>query len=365
MALRDRCAEIAARGEWDVLQAVKDGATTAEEVDRLVTEFGWTAYRTQLHLRPSATVPTLDAHVKRWLADVEHPKTRKIYAHWMTRLRDFEAADGRLGDRQWFEVYEHEILDALTAVRADVAHNTARSVLGAWGSFFSWAIKRERSECRAEKRAPRMAASPVRRAEAWGRPKITRHRFFSLDELRALIAATVPPMRAQYATLAFTGIRVGEFMALPPEHVQVPHVLSIGPWGDWSPKNDRGVRDIPLHATELVPLLEEYAEGWAGDRHFFINPNTGDGWSYASFASRMRADVRAAGMTYGQRVRGVLQPDGVTPHTFRHTLATWLCQNDVQLTKIAAILGDTVEVVAAHYAHHLPTDLDRAINSLG
>jgi integrase len=69
-------------------------------------------------------------------------------------------------------------------------------------------------------------------------------------------------------------------------------------------------------------------------------------------------------MTYGHSSDGKIQPEGVTVHTTRHTLATWLCQDDVQLTKIAALLGDTVETVALHYAHHLPTDLERAVAGL-
>lgn len=364
-AVRETCKALARRGEWDILRAMKDDGVTPEHVHRLVSEHGWTHYRARLDLSPDlADVPTLAEHGKHWLTTIEKEGTRGIYARDFGRLCDYEVDGERLGERPWPEVYPHEIADAIAHVGERLARNTVRTCLGGWGAFFTWAVKRERSEARAEGRPPRIEASPVRQAGVWGKPKITRHRFFSPTELDELLAVTIEPMRAQYATLAYTGLRIGEFMALPPEHVRLPDKISVGPWGSWTPKNERGVRDIPVHQTKLLPLLETYRDEWAGDRAFFVNPNTGERWAYGTFARRMKADVEAAGMTYGQRVDGVVQPDGVTPHTFRHTLATWLCQADTQLTKIAAILGDTVEVVANHYAHHLPDDLDRAVNQL-
>lgn len=364
-ALRETCKALAKRGEWDVLRAVKNGAWAIEAIDRLVSEHGWAHYRAHLDFSaPTAGVPTLAEHGERWLASVEHEATRGIYARDFGRLCDFEVEGEPLGERPWHEVYPHEIADAIASVGETLAKNTVRTCLGGWGAFYTWAVKRERSEARAEGRAPRIDASPVRQAGVWGKPKITRHRFFRPFEIDELLAVAIEPMRAQYATLVYTGMRIGEFMALPPEHVRLPAKISVGPWGTWSPKNERGTRDIPVHRGKLLPLLETYRAEWAGERRFFVNPTHGEPWTYSAFTSRMRTDVEAAGMVYGQRVNGEVQPDGVTPHTFRHTLATWLCQADTQLTKIAAVLGDTVEVVANHYAHHLPTDLDRAINQL-
>lgn len=365
--LKTMCAQIADRGEWSVLEAVRSGRLTLDEVERAVTEHGWLSYRERLTVGDPAVlspVPTLEEHGRRWLTTVEHDATRGIYARDFGRLCAYDVDGVRLGRRPWYAVYEHEIADAIAMVGETLAPNTVRTCLGGWGAFFTWAVKRERSEARAERRDPRIETSPVRQAGVWGRPKITRHRFFSLGEVDELVAVAIAPMRAQYATLAYTGLRIGEFMALPPEHVRLPAKISVGPWGGWTPKNERGTRDIPVHQTRLLPLLTEYTAEWAGDRAFFVNPTTGERWTYSAFARRMKGDVQAAGMVYGQRVDGVVRPEGVTPHTFRHTLATWLCQADTQLTKIAAILGDTVEVVASHYAHHLPTDLDRAVNQL-
>lgn len=367
VARRDLCQRIARRGEWDVLRAIKSGLVTIEEVERLVDAQGIDDYRRHLTLRRPILAPTLDEHVARWLLTLERDGTRAVYEPHLRRLRDFRVEGERLGSRPWPSVYSHHVRDALAEVRRDLAHNTARTCLGAWGSFFTWAVDREATEAEEQGREPLAVQSPVRRAKRWGQPKTTRHRFFSRAEYERLRTVAPDAMKAQYATLVWTGLRIREFTTLPPVHVK-PGVISVGPWGKWVPKgypkSTRGVRDIPIHRTELGPLLEEYAARFAGAETFFVNPRTGGRWSYAAFRDQMERDVKAAGMVYGQRSGGKVKPEGVSPHTCRHTLATWLCQADVQLVKIARLLGDTVETIERHYTHWLPTDLDRAINGL-
>lgn len=52
----------------------------------------------------------------------------------------------------------------------------------------------------------------------------------------------------------------------------------------------------------------------------------------------------------------------VTPHTLRHTWATWAARNGVSLWDIAGVLGDRVETVTRRYAHHSPDYLRDAVN---
>lgn len=44
----------------------------------------------------------------------------------------------------------------------------------------------------------------------------------------------------------------------------------------------------------------------------------------------------------------------VTPHTLRHTSATWMMQNGADLWQAAAFLGMTVEMLERVYGHHHP-----------
>jgi integrase len=51
---------------------------------------------------------------------------------------------------------------------------------------------------------------------------------------------------------------------------------------------------------------------------------------------------------------------GVTPHTLRHTCATWLMQRGVPKWEAAGFLGMSVETLEAVYGHHSPDYLKTA-----
>lgn len=56
--------------------------------------------------------------------------------------------------------------------------------------------------------------------------------------------------------------------------------------------------------------------------------------------------------------------DGVTAHTFRHTLATRMAQAGVSMAEIAAMLGDTMATVEKNYLHLSPQFLRGALDKL-
>lgn len=54
----------------------------------------------------------------------------------------------------------------------------------------------------------------------------------------------------------------------------------------------------------------------------------------------------------------------VTPHTLRHTWATWAAQAGVPMFDIAGVLGDSLQTVIKTYAHHSPDHLRTAVNAV-
>lgn len=52
-----------------------------------------------------------------------------------------------------------------------------------------------------------------------------------------------------------------------------------------------------------------------------------------------------------------------TPHTLRHTWATWAAQSGVPIFNIAGVLGDSVATTEKRYAHHSPDYLVSAVNT--
>jgi integrase len=57
--------------------------------------------------------------------------------------------------------------------------------------------------------------------------------------------------------------------------------------------------------------------------------------------------------------------DTVTPHTLRHTAATWLMQAGVDMWEAARFLGMSVEVLIRVYGHHHPAHLRTAAHAIG
>ena len=55
---------------------------------------------------------------------------------------------------------------------------------------------------------------------------------------------------------------------------------------------------------------------------------------------------------------------GVTPHTLRHTCATWLMQAGVGIWEAAGFLGMSVETIQRVYAHHSPDYMKDAAKAL-
>src|ERR1700744_955796 len=55
----------------------------------------------------------------------------------------------------------------------------------------------------------------------------------------------------------------------------------------------------------------------------------------------------------------------VTPHTLRHTAATWLMQRGVPVWEAAGFLGMSAEVLLEIYGHHHPDFLQGAATAIG
>jgi integrase len=58
-------------------------------------------------------------------------------------------------------------------------------------------------------------------------------------------------------------------------------------------------------------------------------------------------------------------PGKVTPHTLRHTAATWLMQRGVPIWEAAGFLGMSPEVLQDTYGHHHPDHLQGAAQAIG
>lgn len=62
--------------------------------------------------------------------------------------------------------------------------------------------------------------------------------------------------------------------------------------------------------------------------------------------------------------RGRPMATGISPHVFRHTAATHMVRRGVPLYIVAAILGNSVKMIAEVYGHHAKEDLQAAVDMI-
>jgi len=77
------------------------------------------------------------------------------------------------------------------------------------------------------------------------------------------------------------------------------------------------------------------------------------------------AGVRSVKTSFATAVRLAGLGGRVTPHTLRHTAATWLMQAGVDKWEAAGFLGMSVEMLDRVYGHHHPHHLRNAARALG
>jgi len=179
-------------------------------------------------------------------------------------------------------------------------------------------------------------------AVAVGRGRPGRDRWLTPQEAAALLAAAdaySPPHVALFVRLAlFLGARHGAILDLTWDQVDLRRRLVIlNPPGRQQTAKRRPELAIP---ETLMPAL--IAARVAATGNHVVQ------WRGKPIRSARRgfaAAVRAAGLT------------DVTPHTLRHTCATWLAQAGVPLWTVAGFLGHGDIRTTARYAHHAPGHL--------
>lgn len=137
--------------------------------------------------------------------------------------------------------------------------------------------------------------------------------------------------------LIYTGMRVGEYLALTPRDVNLrQRYIDIK-----KSKTLAGVRKIPIHNKILPLLTERKAEGK-------ICPCE----KYDVFRRLFDHALKCLGMHH-------------TPHECRHTLATMLDRSGANETSVKMILGHArTGVTKGVYTHKTLADLRKAINKV-
>ena len=111
----------------------------------------------------------------------------------------------------------------------------------------------------------------------------------------------------------------------------------------------------PLHPTIKEMLLRRYKE----DKEGYI------------FKSKSGGKIKDLSNTYQRTIDALGFNDGITDnrqkvvfHTLRHTYASWLVMNGVDLYTTQKLMGHKSNQMTQRYAHLAPGHLEKAINTL-
>src|SRR6201987_1259598 len=174
----------------------------------------------------------------------------------------------------------------------------------------------------------------------------------SVDEVTLLLqAASAPKYKAAFATAYGAGLRVSEVVALKVGDIDSERMLL---------RVERGKGGKDRHAM-LSPQLLELLRAWwrEGRRRSLLLPG---GWLFPGrnpveplSARQLCRAVRAAAQAAGIKKR-------VSPHTLRHSFATHLLEQDVDIRVIQTLLGHAKLDTTALYTRVANTTI-RAITS--
>ena len=172
------------------------------------------------------------------------------------------------------------------------------------------------------------------------KPKTARKRIVTTEEIESYLNNSDPLSRYHVAIkiLYYTGMRIGELLGLTWHDVDLDNMtISINKqwviigsntnrgFGQLKTKNSKRILPIPM---ALVSLLQEYQQHSTHDRVISINS-----------PSILHRHIR-------------LHINNHSPHDFRHTYATKLLANGVDIKTVASLLGDTVDTVIKTYIHY-------------
>lgn len=174
-----------------------------------------------------------------------------------------------------------------------------------------------------------------------------RLRWLTRTEYAALVQAAAPrPALQDYIILSVqTGMRRGELLALTWDRVDFTHGLITL---DATHTKTRTGRVIPVNPDARAALERRAAacrNAWV-----FCSGKT-DG-PLTDLKKSFATACRRAGLV------------DVTPHTLRHTCASWLVQAGIPLYEVARLLGHSAITTTQRYAHLAPDHLRAAVDAL-
>lgn len=335
-------------GKWQAIVTLPNGRqmSRSSPVKRVVTEWAREVERDRdrgLGINPRAGKVLVDEWARTFLdARVVEDRTLVRYETlWDQRIKP------HWGKTPLGTITKVQVESWVKRLLADkVGVRTVQQSLALFSAILSGAVE--------ERLIPANPAAGIKKPRTATKPP----RFLARKtEAPALLAKLSGDDRVFVDLLLHTGLRWGEGAGLKGSSLDFVqkqiHVIGVrttdGKWKKY-PKSRRSRRTVPM-PKHLVGHLEELVSRSGADRAVFTAPEGGP-LNYATWRNRVfKPAVRAAEL------------QGVTPHTTRHTTASWLVQAGVSLYQVQQLLGHESPMTTQRYAHLAPDAFD-AVSSV-
>lgn len=173
-------------------------------------------------------------------------------------------------------------------------------------------------------------------------------RFFSQKEISLILNSCSRRWYPAYLILLHTGMRRGELTNLEWADIDFERkVIKIKSKDGWSPKGKRE-REIPIN-DELLKTMKELKQKSKG-KHVLER-------------DELKKYDRALWENFW-RLTKKLRIENVSFHTFRHTFASYLIMNGVDIVTVKELLGHTDITTTMRYAHLVPGHKHWAVNKI-
>ncbi|WP_261797773.1 tyrosine-type recombinase/integrase [Kurthia senegalensis] len=250
--------------------------------------------------------------------------------------------------------------DFLSIVEKDLAQGTLKAYDSKMNAAINFAVKNEmidRNRIKGES------------FETSNRKKI-----YTTEEVETIfkVAEKYPHLRAPILFLMHTGVRVGEMLSIKWRDIDFDKNLidincTYTKFGESKPKSKYSVRKIPMSKKLMLELKKYKAHRKATllqkgmiasvskekfePQYVFVATNGTTTLNY-DHIKRFFKKVQQAGVKEA------------TPHVFRHTFASRLISEGIDIATVASLLGDTIDTVQKTYVHAIENKKEEAINKL-
>ncbi|MEA1912488.1 MAG: site-specific integrase [candidate division WOR-3 bacterium] len=275
--------------------------------------------------------------VKELFYSFERIKQRQLReSSWDTYEHRIDFWKGKHSGQIFIPLDRLKIEKIMSDELSHLANKTLNSYINLLRQLYDYAISINACEKNTAKDIPRLPGKPRRKP-----------RFLSKDEFKKLLEHSPDFYKDLWTLMVYTGIRRNEARFLEWSDIDFENdVIRIFNKQDFTTKNKEG-RIIPTN-KEVKKLLKKRKK-----KNGLIFPSPSNKPYHPNvWRKKIKHYAKKAGI------------ENVTLHTLRHTFASWLVMEKVDITTISKLMGHSDIKTTMIYAHLAPDYMRKAVNKL-